>query len=416
MSSQPASRWWSLITLIIAGESIFFLPFVLTRIFRVTYLDVLGIDNTQLGNCFTAYGIVALVSYLLGGPLADKFSPRYLMTLALVSTGASGFLLAQVPSYNTLILLYAFWGLSTILLFWSPLLRATREAGGAGGSNMAFGLLDGGRGLSAALIATSAVSIFSALMPDVGHHVTDAERAAAFAQVVRYFSWFVIGAGAVVFITLRPRQKEKTGPQFEYKDLAKVARIPQVWWQAAIVVCAYSGYRVTDGFPQFAQDYLDLTEQAAAAYSSQALWLRPLATVGAGVLATMFTTSRMVQWMFLWMLGGSVMIGTGGVAVGDWVVFGGTLTCVACSMYALRGLYYAILEEGRIPWAVTGTAVGLVSIIGYLPDIYMARFMGYFYDTYPGITGHQYTFWMLAAFSAVGLLATVGFRRSVRVA
>ena len=127
MSSQPASRWWSLITLIIAGESIFFLPFVLTRIFRVTYLDVLGIDNTQLGNCFTAYGIVALVSYLLGGPLSDKFSPRYLMTLALVSTGASGFLLAQVPSYNTLILLYAFWGLSTILLFWSPLLRATRK-------------------------------------------------------------------------------------------------------------------------------------------------------------------------------------------------------------------------------------------------------------------------------------------------
>lgn len=82
----------------------------------------------------------------------------------------------------------------------------------------------------------------------------------------------------------------------------------------------------------------------------------------------------------------------------------------------MRGLYYALLEEGRIPWAVTGTAVGLVSVIGYLPDIYMARFMGYFYDTYPGITGHQYTFWMLAAFSAVGLLATVGFRRSVRFA
>lgn len=72
--------------------------------------------------------MVALVSYLLGGPLADKFSPRYLMTLALVSTGASGFLLAQVPSYSTLMLLYTFWGLSTILLFWSPLLRATREA------------------------------------------------------------------------------------------------------------------------------------------------------------------------------------------------------------------------------------------------------------------------------------------------
>ena len=63
----------TLITLIVAGEAIFFLPFVLARVFRPTLLDLFGISNTELGLWFSVYGIVAMVSYLFGGPLADRF-------------------------------------------------------------------------------------------------------------------------------------------------------------------------------------------------------------------------------------------------------------------------------------------------------------------------------------------------------
>jgi MFS family permease len=119
-----------LLVLIIAGETVFLLPFVVARIFRPTLLDVFNLTNLQLGSAFSIYGLVAMISYLLGGPLADRYSARRLMALALVATSLGGLLFAMVPSLSILNALYAFWGMTTILLFWAALIRATREWGG----------------------------------------------------------------------------------------------------------------------------------------------------------------------------------------------------------------------------------------------------------------------------------------------
>ncbi len=62
----------AMFTLIAAGEGAFLLPFVVARIFRPTFLDVFQITNHQLGTAFSFYGIVAMVAYFPGGPLADR--------------------------------------------------------------------------------------------------------------------------------------------------------------------------------------------------------------------------------------------------------------------------------------------------------------------------------------------------------
>ena len=33
----------------------------------------------------------------------------------------------------------------------------------------------------------------------------------------------------------------------------------------------------------------------------------------------------------------------------------------------MRGLYFGIMQEGKVPLAFTGSAVGLVSVLGTLP-------------------------------------------------
>ncbi len=66
--NQKKAPWYFLALLILAGESVFILPFVLQRVFRPTVLEVFDLDNLQLGLCFSVYGIVALLSYLFGGP------------------------------------------------------------------------------------------------------------------------------------------------------------------------------------------------------------------------------------------------------------------------------------------------------------------------------------------------------------
>ena len=68
-----------------------------------------------------------------------------------------------------------------------------------------------------------------------------------------------------------------------------------------------------------------------------------------------------------------------------------------------------MLEEGRIPVILTGTAVGVISIIGYTPDIFSGPLIGYFIDSYEGVKGYNYVFMILAGFSFIGAFVASRF-------
>ena len=93
------------------------------------------------------------------------------------------------------------------------------------------------------------------------------------------------------------------------------------------------------------------------------------------------------------------------------IIFLLSLIITAVGTYAIRALYFAVFNEGKIPIEITGTAVGIISIVGYTPDIFVTPIMGYLLDSYPGIVGHQYVFMMLVMFSLLGLLASIKFQK-----
>ena len=86
------------------------------------------------------------------------------------------------------------------------------------------------------------------------------------------------------------------------------------------------------------------------------------------------------------------------------------LAATLAGIYGLRGIYFAIMQEANIPVGATGAAVGIISVVGYTPDIFMSPLMGYLLDTFPGALGHRYVFGLLLFFGALGLLAAVLFR------
>ncbi len=178
------NRTKNILLLIVAGEAVFFLPFVLVRIFRPTYLDVFQLTNFELGSCFTVYGVVAMLSYALGGPLADRFRAATLMALAIWFTAIGGVVQLTVTSVDGLRVLYGFWGFTTIFLFWSALIKATRMWGAAEAQGTAFGLLDGGRGMVAVLIGVFGVSLFAIGLPGETVESSPAQQERALQQVI----------------------------------------------------------------------------------------------------------------------------------------------------------------------------------------------------------------------------------------
>ena len=73
---SDARQGLTIAALIIAGESVFLLPFVMARVFRPTLLEVFDLTNLELGTAYSVYGIVAMAAYFFGGPLADRFPAR----------------------------------------------------------------------------------------------------------------------------------------------------------------------------------------------------------------------------------------------------------------------------------------------------------------------------------------------------
>ncbi len=70
-------------------------------------------------------------------------------------------------------------------------------------------------------------------------------------------------------------------------------------------------------------------------------------------------------------------------------------------------MYFALLEETTISKNITGTAVGLISVIGFTPDVFFAAISGRLLDAAPGIEGHQHFFMLLAVISVIGMVATM---------
>ena len=403
----------ALLTIILAGESIFFLPFVLARIFRPTLLNVFEITNLELGVAVSVYGIVAMSSYFFGGPLADRFSARKLMATALWATALGGLLMALIPSGQYLIGLYGYWGFTTIFLFWAAMIRATREWGGDGFQGRAFGFLEGGRGLTAALIGTIVLIVFSSLAGN-GSAGTAGENASSFQLVILITSLIVFLSGLLVWIYL-PKSKSPALKSSKLPSVAKVVEImkmPVVWMQGLIIVCAYVGYKSTDDFSLYANQVLGMDEVKSAGIGTAALWLRPVFAVLAGFLADRFRGVNIIIWGFIFMGFGGIMIYQDVFTHITWLVLI-IMSSTLIGVYGIRSIYFALMQESAVPLAATGTAVGIMSVVGFTPDVFMSPLMGYLLDTYPGVLGHRYVFLVLAIFAVVGLAISLLFRRAL---
>lgn len=412
-----------LLTLIAAGETIFLLPFVVARIFRPTLLSVLEITNLQLGTAFSLYGIVAMISYFPGGPLADRFPARKLIAVALLATALGGLVLAFEPPLIAVFFVYAYWGLTTILLFWAALIRATREWGGAEAQGKAFGFLDGGRGLVTALLGLFSVTVFASIMPQDAAAATAEQRADALRLVIFCCVGFHLLVAALVWSVLPVSSPGPTSAASEsggkagrhsgamLEGVMRVLRLPAVWMQSVIIICAYVGYKGTDDFSLYARDVLGYDEIAAAKLGALSLWVRPVAAIGAGFLADRFRASWATLLSFVLIGIGSALLASGWVPPdGRFLMLFGIVTA-SLGIHALRGLYYAIMGETRIPLAFTGSAVGIVSVVGYTPDVFFGPLMGYLLDRSPGPDGHEQVFLVIAAFALAGVVATLLFRR-----
>jgi len=128
--------------------------------------------------------------------------------------------------------------------------------------------------------------------------------------------------------------------------------------------------------------------------------------VVAGLVADRFDSARSIVVLFIILV---ASYGVLAVVTPDTVSFStiyANLIVTFFAVFALRGIYYALLEETHTPKHLTGSSVAVIAFVGYTPEAFFAPIAGRILDANLGIQGHLNYFAFLAAIAVAGILMT----------
>ncbi len=397
-------RYLRLAVLVVAAGAIYPLIY-LRQNFEITILESFGITASQLGQCYAILGTLFVVTYIPSGWLADRVAPRLLMSFSLALAGTLGIWFSAMPSFESLKIIFAGWGLATGLTFWAALIKATTMLGRHDEQGRFFGILDGGRGLVEAILATIAVALFAYLTTSVEN-----TPAAALQSVIWLYVGFMLILSPVVFFVVKSNhedESEETQKEATVSLLADVKTVlgkVEVWLVAICILTGYQLFWATYSFSAYMQTHYGLTAVAVGSITVAKLWMRPIGAATAGFAGDFFNRELVLAGLMLlstFALAGLVVLpmSAGTVALLGMVMAIGILT------YAVRGIYWATLDSCGISNRVKGLAIGVISLLGYSPDVYLPLVNGALLERYPGKLGYTLYFAGIAMMGLIGALA-----------
>gem|GEM_PF-4417555 len=231
----------TLLTLVIAGEVIFFFLSCCREYSGLPFLSSLISAMSNWEHFFSIWcDCDAFLCFC--GPLADRFSAKRLMAVALWLTAMGGVFIAFIPSPAWLVLIYGFWGFTTIFLFWAAMIRATRDWGGPVHQGRAFGWVEGGRGLDAAVLGTLSWLVFVQFSMDEQAFIVTQSTFQPLQKVIFTTSLLTALTGWLVRTSIPDNEEklEREPHDVVLRKTGRLVRMPTVWSLAIIIICTYS--------------------------------------------------------------------------------------------------------------------------------------------------------------------------------
>ena len=408
-------RYLQLAVLVIVAGAIYPLIY-LRQNFEVTILESFGITATELGQSYAMLGVLFVLTYVPSGWLADRVAPRILMSFSLAFAGALGIWFSTMPSFGSLQLIFAGWGLATGLTFWSALIKATALLAKPSEQGRFFGILDGGRGLVEAILATIAVAMFAYWIEGLGQDPSIALRKV----IWFYVAFMMLMSPIVLFIVKDNRPGDETiedsrKPMSRFFDeLMLIAKREEVWLCAFCILAGYQLFWATYSFSAYMQIHYDLTAVAVGSITVAKLWMRPIGAAAAGFAGDFLDRERVLAILLLLGAVALACLNVLPASAGTAVLLTMVLT-IGILTYAVRGIFWSTLESCKIPNRIKGLAIGMISLIGYSPDIYLPLLNGVLLDHFPGRLGYSIYFYGIALSGVLGAAAAWRLRFIVTV-
>ncbi len=413
MSSTKNSKlmkYLSIMSLGVAGGSIYLIPFI-RYVFYTWQADAMMMSNQQLGILSTMYAIGNTILYVPGGIASDKFSTKKCMLFSLMSTTILTFLFSmKVNSYALALLVWFLFAFTTTFLFWCSLMKSIRMIGDESEQGFLFGLYYMCNGLTGAAVNAIGLKFTSETASAVSNF-----KAGVYAYGFATLLGFIL-----VWLFVKDSKGEEisvdNNEKFEFRQVGGLLKNPSLWVFSLIVFTGYAIYSSASYFTPYMTDVIGISPTQSGYLSIIRQFIFYILAPVSGIVADKIFKSTSKWFMILYIILILLYIGVIFIPEGVSKSFVGIYSLLPGLFgLALYGIVFSVANEAKIPATVMGTAVGIVSIIGYSPDFFMPAMFGRWIDKATAInnvaSGYDKIFIFLAACCFVGLLASIYINR-----
>jgi nitrate/nitrite transporter NarK len=140
------------------------------------------------------------------------------------------------------------------------------------------------------------------------------------------------------------------------------------------------------------------------------LWMRPLGGVVGGFLADKIGKTNTIMLTFA---GAAVLLTLTAIFPATLTpgVFFASVVVLGFFLYAIRGTYWSLLGDDGFRTIVLGSAIGVISFIGYMPDIVLSQLNSFLFNTFGDTGGYNAYFLVSAGFAVLGIVLAAMYGR-----
>ena len=375
-------------------------------------LETFDITRAQLGECHSIMGVIFFLTYVPSGWLSDKLPTRWLMSISMAGTGLLALWLSTVPDFAQIKLIFIGWGLTSGLTLWGALIKGTSLLAPHDQQGRFFGLLESGRGLVEALLATIGLAVFAYFL-----NTLEASTSGSLIAVIWFYGLVSIGFTPILFFALKtshmeaPPNPNRHGMSGLVTDLKELFTNQKIWLAALVILIGYQIFWVTYSLAGLLESIFQLSAVTVGAITVGRLWMRPLGGVLAGFIGDYFRVIPFLGVLMLIAGGLLALLPSLPATIGATVLFPMVLL-IGLFTYGVRGIFWATLDECDVSANTRGLAVGIISLLAYTPDIYVPMVQSWALANWSGQQGFQIYYGLFGASSVIGFFAA---RRLIRL-
>lgn len=341
--------------------------------------SALALEHDQLGALWSVYGTVSMISYLIGGWIADSFPAKRLLLCSLGGTAALGLILMLCPPYPVLLILFALFGIVTIMTFYPVTVKLTAAIGAELGQATVFGTA------SAVLAAGQGITYLISILI-TGHFGTESRLA------YRVIILFYAGVALAMFWLFEKNFhlfdsyiRQTDWMPVSFAQIRLIISDRRVWLVGLIVATSYIAFSGCTYLAPYMTECLGLSE-------STALWINLLRgtllcipfAAGTGILSDRMGSPHHMICLYA-VMAAAILLGMTVLPQSDGTLplAVGLILCVSLLTYGLRSIAMSCAPQSGLTLRHLGCASGIICFIGYSPDAFYYGIAGTILTAFP---------------------------------